>query len=203
MKRSTKKLTIPQIHPLFQIHLSSHNPPWNKIYQPYHSSWLGSKIYPHQYSALCSLTERQYCPQLCCSGVRAIRSFLEQLSALPNQSLWKNLQLEGHGSLIYRLRHVIDLPNKLAHVANLFRLFEYFFAVHPEGDLVSLMVQKPVTCGYGFHSAAAHEAAKEMDPTKQVDMKRLFSGHQLAILESRVNYRSDEDMLKHGVYWEG
>jgi hypothetical protein len=83
-------------------------------------------------------------------------------------------------------------------------LFEYFFAVHPKGNLVSLMVlQKPVTYGYGFHSAAAHEAAKEMDPTKQANMKRLFSGHQLAILESRMNYRSDEDMLKHGVYCEG
>jgi hypothetical protein len=60
-----------------------------------------------------------------------------------------------------------------------------------------MVLQKPVTCGYSFHSAAAHEAAKEMDPTKQANMKRLFSGHQLAILESRMNYCSDEDMLKH------
>jgi hypothetical protein len=91
----------------------------------------------------------------------------------------------------------------LAHVANLFRLFEYFFAVHPEGELVTLMVREPVTRGYGFHSAAAREAAKEMDPAKWENMKRLFSGRQLAILKARVSYQSDEDMVKHGVSWEG
>jgi hypothetical protein len=65
------------------------------------------------------------------------------------------------------------------------------------------MVREPVTRGYGFHSAAAREAAKEMDPAKWENMKRLFSGRQLAILKARVSYQSDEDMVKHGFSWEG